>query len=63
MKEKKKWPLWFCVEPDIREALRRYQWHRHRKKLLPPDYQPDLESLEEIDRLMREAPHPEVQLK
>jgi hypothetical protein len=50
-------PVWYCISPECQEALRAYQWRHHRRKLTLPSYLPELETLDEIDRLMREKPH------
>ncbi len=55
------WPLIFCVEPAVTARLIMYQWELYGQKLdimtePPPvaEHSFELESLEEIDHLLRE---------
>lgn len=50
------WLLWHCLTAESREKLRKYQWRWHRKRLEPPSHYPEIETLEEIDRIMRHPP-------
>ena len=47
-------PIWFCLTNETREALRRYQWERHRRSLIIPLWPRfiEVETLEEIAELM-----------
>ena len=58
--EKNTWPLWMCLSPASLEKLKRFQKDTFGKKLnLQTDPYRDIESLKEIDRLMRKPPeHP-----
>ena len=56
--EKNTWPLWQCLRPEALSHLARLQRKKYRKGLnLPDDPYRDVESLEEIDRLMRKPSH------
>lgn len=65
-KNRNTWPLWQCLEPQVLAKLVAFQWKHYRTKLdlltgpranIHIDTQ--IESLEEIDRLMRTPPeHP-----
>jgi len=51
------WPLWMCLKPEQLALLIMYQWKHYGLKLdLMIDIYTDIESLEEIDQLMREPP-------
>ncbi len=54
------WPLWTCIPVESVIALANYQWTNYGLKLdliTGKDmYQPDLEPLEEIDKIMRMKP-------
>ena len=51
------WPLWQCLPDKAVVDLILYQWKHYGLKLdLLTDIYRDLESLEEIDRLMRQRP-------
>jgi len=61
-KMKIKWPIWWCLEPEVQVLLMKFQWDNYGYHLtIPP--MPDfagadtkLETLEEIGREMRKAP-------
>lgn len=49
--------IWYCLTPEIQDKLRKHlpkTWHPPKKEEVSPSA--ELESLEEIDRLMRQAP-------
>ncbi len=50
------WPIWNCLTPECREKLRQYQERWFKEGLKPPSFYPEIESLEEIDKLMRQPP-------
>jgi hypothetical protein len=59
------WPLFYCLEPEVRAALMQHQWDTYHTLLdlpSPPGASQDvtldakMESPEEIDKLMRQAP-------
>ena len=59
-----KWPLFWCISQEARVALMKYQWEHFGLRLnIPPEpftpvsFSTQLESLEEIDRMMRQKPH------
>jgi len=58
----KRWPLWECISAKALVELAQYQWRNYGTKLDitkgAQDYtgQFFIESLEEIDRLMRQPP-------
>ena len=52
------WPLWDCISPESLVALIKFQWENYGLKLtLLTDAFRELESLKEIDRIMRQRPH------
>jgi len=55
--ERNTWPLWRCLSATSLAMLIQYQWKHYGTKLdLLVDRYKELESLPEIDRLMRERP-------
>ena len=51
------WPLWECIETESLAKLRQLQEDTYGTRLdLLADIYRDVESLEEIDRLMRQRP-------
>lgn len=56
------WELWECLPVESVIALANYQWEHYGTKLdilfwVGKDmYQPDIEPVEEIDKLMRQKP-------
>lgn len=51
------WPLWQCISRESLAKLIIYQWDHYGLKLdLLTDMYRDVESLDEIDRLMRQRP-------
>jgi len=55
--ERNTWPLWQCLKAESLAMLIQYQWKHYGTKLdLLVDRYKELESLPEIDRLMRERP-------
>lgn len=51
------WPLWQCLKANQLAMLIQLQWNLYGLKLdLLSDLYKDVESLEEIDRLMRKPP-------
>jgi len=54
------WPLWTCISVESLVALAQYQWDNYGTKLdILTDhdtYFPELEPIEEIDKLMRQKP-------
>lgn len=56
--ERTTWPLWECLQLESLVKLIQYQWDNYGLKLeLLIDIYREMESLEEIDRLMRQKPH------
>ena len=53
-KTRNNYPLWIIISKESRDLLKWYQWRYHRKKLVPPSYYLGIESIEEIDRLMKQ---------
>ncbi len=60
----KKWPLFWCLEPETQARLLQYQWDNYGETLdipTPPQTAKSvwlavqMENIEEIDRLMRQA--------
>jgi len=60
-------PLWYCLESAVQAKLMMYQWDNYGKKLkitASPgasqgvSFSVEQEGLEEIDRIMRQAPNP-----
>ena len=59
MIERTTWPLWQCLESQVLAKLINLQWKLYGLKLdLLTDIYRDIESLEEIDRLMKIPTHP-----
>ncbi len=57
------WQLWACISTDSLVKLANYQWEHYGTRLDiitgHDTYQPDLEPVEEIDKIMRWRPrHP-----
>ena len=50
------WPVWYCLTPECREALTKMQKRLYKTQLQQPFFNPDLESLEEIGKIMRDSP-------
>lgn len=51
------WPLWQCLESHVLAMLIQYQWQEHGLTLdIMSDLFGEVEDIEEIDRLMRQAP-------
>ena len=57
-----KWPIWWCLEPEVQVLLMQFQWDNYGYHLQIPSM-PDvarvdtkLETLEEIGREMRRPP-------
>jgi len=51
------WPLWTCISDTALVNLVLYQWYKYGLKLeLLTDMYQDIESLDEIDRIMRKPP-------
>lgn len=60
MSERTTWPLWECLSPGALVLLIQFQWDNYGEKLdllFWRDAYREVESLEEIDRLMRQKPH------
>jgi len=59
-----KWPLFWSLEPAAQAKLIQYQWDNYNENIAIPapleipqeDWPIEMESLEEIDRLMRQKP-------
>ena len=59
---KETWPLWECISAKAQALLKKYQFDTYGYRLeIPPEIgrghiDTDLESPQEIDKLMRQAP-------
>ncbi len=54
MSNRTTWPLWQCLSGEVLVLLIQYQWRHYGLKLeLLSDAFREVESIEEIDRLMR----------
>ena len=53
------WPLWQCLKPEDLVKLIQLQWELYGTKLELLEKTPlsEIESLEEIEQLMRQKPH------
>lgn len=56
------YPLWYCITAQAGEALKRFQKERYGLNLevppLPYPYVPEIESSEELEKIMRRRPKP-----
>jgi len=61
------WPLWDCISVESLVKLSQYQWDRWGTRLdiiTGHDiYEPELEPIEEIDKIMRRRPHSPKRVK
>jgi len=52
---KTEWPLWWCISKDAQDLLKDYQLRVYKYELRTP-LDADIESLEEIARIMKWPP-------
>jgi len=50
------WPIWYCLILKCQQALKTFQMINYGIELEPPSFHPEVEDIEEIDRLMRQPP-------
>jgi hypothetical protein len=57
------WDFLFYLKPQILQKLDDYNMRWHHRHIRKPEHAGNIESLKEIDRLMRQPTVPEVKLK